>query len=365
MSSIASAPLNRPISETVLAMRHIQHIHFIGIGGAGMGGIAEVLLNQGYTVSGSDLQASAMTERLASCGATIYIGHAASHVEKANVVVVSTAVPADNVEVLAAHKLHIPVVPRAEMLAELMRFRYGIAIAGTHGKTTTTSLVSSIFAQAGLDPTFVIGGRLNSAGTNAKLGAGYYLIAEADESDASFLYLQPMVAVVTNIDRDHMGTYADDFSRLTQTFIDFLHRVPFYGVVILCLDDPVVESIASNIHRPRITYGFHPDADIHVVEYTQTQAQSHFKAVYPKLNKTYEFTLNLPGKHNVRNALAAIAVAEGEGISADNMKNVFANFAGVGRRFQMTHNIRTQAGEVMLIVFIKILRFLCKPFPFL
>ncbi|MGB1191725.1 MAG: UDP-N-acetylmuramate--L-alanine ligase, partial [Pseudomonadales bacterium] len=257
-------------------MRRIEQIHFVGIGGAGMCGIAEVLLNQGYRVSGSDVQASRTTQRLAELGVEIFIGHAVENIKAANVVVVSTAISEANIELCAAKDAHLPIVPRAEMLAELMRYRHGIAVAGTHGKTTTTSLIASIFGEAGLGPTFVIGGLLNSANANAQLGNGRYLIAEADESDASFLHLQPMVSVVTNIDSDHMSTYGGDFSKLTATFVDFVHNLPFYGLVVVCIDDENIKNLLADFHRPVITYGFDAEADYRISDYHCEGLKAHF-----------------------------------------------------------------------------------------
>ncbi len=314
-------------------MRRVKRIHFIGIGGAGMAGIAEVLLNQGYCVVGSDVAENANTQRLAAIGAELFIGHRAVNVEGADVVVVSSAIKPDNVELDAAQQQRIPIVRRAEMLAELMRFRHGIAVAGTHGKTTTTSLVASVFAQAERDPTFVIGGLLNSAGSNARLGSSKYLIAEADESDASFLHLQPMVAVVTNIEADHMDTYGGDFSRLLDTYVDFLHNLPFYGLAVMCIDDPAVRELIPRVGRQAITYGFSEDADVRAVDYHQHQGQSHFKVLrdgHAPLN----VSLNLPGRHNVLNALAAVAVASDEGIEDDAIQRALNKFEGIGRRFE-------------------------------
>ena len=290
-------------------MRRIKRIHFVGIGGSGMGGIAEVLINLGYEVSGSDLKPNVVTQRLVLAGAHVSIGHAAEQVTGANVVVVSSAVNENNPEVLSARAQRIPVVPRAEMLAELMRFRYGIAVAGTHGKTTTTSLVASLLAEGGLDPTFVIGGRLNSAGAHARLGASQYLVAEADESDASFLYLQPVLAIVTNIDADHMETYGGDFSRLRATFLEFLHHLPFYGLAVMCIDDPVVRAALAEVTRPVLTYGLTDTADIYATDLRRDRMRTHF-SVHRGDQPALSVELNLPGRHNVLNALAAIAVAQ-------------------------------------------------------
>lgn len=318
-------------------MKHaIRHIHFVGIGGAGMSGIAEVLHNLGYTISGSDLSDSAVLQRLRGMGITAYVGHAASHLAQADALVTSTAVQPDNPEVLAAREKKIPVVPRALMLAELMRLKQGIAIAGTHGKTTTTSLVASVLAEAGLDPTFVIGGKLNSAGANAKLGSGDYIVVEADESDASFLNLLPIMAVVTNIDADHMETYGHDFGRLKQAFVDFLHRMPFYGVAILCTDDPAVRSIVPEMACPITSYGFGEDAQVRALNVRAVGQQMHFTAqrrngvTLPDL----EVVLNLAGQHNVLNALSAIAVAVELNVPDAALLKALAEFKGVGRRFQ-------------------------------
>ena len=288
-------------------MRRIHIIHFVGIGGSGMGGIAEVLLNLGYEVQGSDLRSNSVTERLGRLGARIFLGHAAEHLGKADVVVVSSAVDRANPELAAALANRMPVVPRAEMLGELMRFRYSIAVAGTHGKTTTTSLVASILAEGGLDPTFVIGGRLKSADSNARLGAGRYLVAEADESDASFMHLQPMIAVVTNIDNDHLGTHQGDFARLKASFVDFLHNLPFYGLAVLCTDDAEVRGIVAGVARPIVTYGFAEGADLRAVEVRGAGLKTHFSALRVGL-PPLKLTINLPGRHNVLNSLAAVAV---------------------------------------------------------
>ena len=329
-------------------MKHaIRNIHFIGIGGSGMSGIAEVLLNLGYQVSGSDLSDSATLRRLASLGIVTHVGHEAGNVKDADAVVTSTAVKADNPEVLAARERHIPIVPRAVMLAELMRLKQGVAIAGTHGKTTTTSLVASVLAEAGLDPTFVIGGRLNSAGANAKLGTGDYIVVEADESDASFLNLLPVMAVVTNIDADHMETYGHDFGRLKLAFVDFLHRMPFYGTAIVCSDDPGVQSIVQEIARPVTTYGFNEGAQVRAVDVHAHQGQMHFTVrrrddiTLPDM----QVVLNLAGEHNVRNALAAIAVAVELNIPDEAVLRALANFKGVGRRFQRYGDVKTADGQ--------------------
>ncbi len=329
------------------AMGRVRRIHFVGIGGVGMSGIAEVLLNLGYEVTGSDLRVSAATERLAAQGARIWIGHDAKHVESADAVVVSSAIDPANAELLAAKKARIPVVPRAEMLAELMRFRFGIAVAGTHGKTTTTSLVASLLAEGGLDPTFVIGGRLNSAASNARLGGGRYLVAEADESDASFLFLQPMMAVVTNIDADHMGTYDGDFARLRNAFIEFLHHVPFYGLVVLCIDDPVVRAIVPEVTRPVRTYGMSEDADLRAVDVRQQGTRTHFTLVSG--SDRHELALNLPGRHNVLNALAAIAIARELGVDYAVIARALRDFQGIGRRFQLHGELEIGAKRVLLV----------------
>lgn len=318
-------------------MKHaIRHIHFVGVGGAGMSGIAEVLLNLGYQISGSDLADSATLRRLAGLGIATHVGHDAAHIAGADAVVTSTAVKADNPEVVAAREKKIPVVPRALMLAELMRLKQGIAIAGTHGKTTTTSLAASVLAAAGLDPTFVIGGRLNSAGTNARLGSGDYIVVEADESDASFLNLLPIMAVVTNIDADHMETYGHDFARLKGAFVDFLHRMPFYGVAILCTDDAAVREIVTQVSCPVTSYGFNEEAQVRAVDVRAEGGQMHF-TVQRRNGVTLPdlpITLNLPGEHNVRNALSVIAMAVELNIPDEAVQRGLADFKGVGRRFQ-------------------------------
>ena len=335
-------------------MKHaIRHIHFIGVGGSGMSGIAEVLFNLGYTISGSDLSDSSTLKRLAALGIQTHVGHSAENVQSADAVVTSTAVKSDNPEVLVARARHIPVVPRAVMLAELMRMKQGVAIAGTHGKTTTTSLVASVLAEGGLDPTFVIGGRLNSAGTNAKLGTGEYIVVEADESDASFLNLLPVMAVVTNIDADHMETYGHDFEKLKSAFVEFLHRMPFYGTAILCSDDPGVQSIVDQLARPVTTYGLEEGAQIRAVDVRADNGQMHFTVqrrngvVLPDL----PIVLNLPGLHNVLNALAAISVAVELGVEDAAIQRALAQFKGVGRRFQRYGDVKLlkQAGSFTLI----------------
>lgn len=320
-------------------MNRIRRIHFVGIGGTGMSGIAEVLLNLGYQVSGSDLGDNASTRRLASLGAKVYQGHAAENVSDAEVVVVSTAVNRSNVEVDLACRQKIPVISRAEMLAELMRFRYGIAVAGTHGKTTTTSLTASVLAEAGLDPTFVIGGRLNSVGTNAQLGQGSYLVAEADESDASFLYLQPMIAIVTNIDLDHMETYGGDYGRLKKTFVEFLHHVPFYGQAVLCVEDQGVREILPQISKPLKTYGFGPEADLRAVDIRADGMRSHYTVLRAGHDTPLDITLNLPGRHNILNSLSVIAVAGELGIGDETIQRALLGFKGIGRRFQINGEV--------------------------
>ncbi len=330
-------------------MHRIQRIHFVGIGGSGMGGIAEVLLNLGYSVQGTDLRRSAVTDRLVALGAEVTIGHAAEHITTANVVVVSSAVRADNPEVVAALAARIPVVQRAEMLAELMRFKSGIAVAGTHGKTTTTSLVASILAEGGEDPTFVIGGRLKSADSNARLGSGRYLVAEADESDASFLHLQPLAAIVTNIDNDHLSTHGGDFEKLKQSFIDFLHNLPFYGFAVLCLDDPQVKSVLPRIARPIVTYGIDEAADIRAVDIERHGLKSKFMVTRPSRETPLPITLSVPGRHNVLNALAAIGVATELGIADEAIQRALEQFSGIDRRLQVLGEIDTAAGRVTLI----------------
>ncbi len=330
-------------------MRKIQRVHFVGIGGAGMCGIAEVLLNLGYKISGSDIKQNTAIERLLKQGATVFIGQKASHVKDAEVVVVSTAIAEDNVEVVAAKEHRIPVIRRAEMLAEIMRFRHGIAIAGTHGKTTTTSLTASVLIEAGLDPTYVIGGKLTSAATNAKLGEGKYFVAEADESDASFLILQPMMAVVTNIDADHLETYDGDFERYKHSFIEFLHHLPFYGKAIICLDDQENKNIMGEISRPVITYGIDSDADVKATNIRCNGMQCHFELSLPGIESKTEITLNMPGKHNVLNSLAAITVAHCLGVDTSAMQKALQTFDGIGRRMQQYGEIETAKGHVLLV----------------
>jgi UDP-N-acetylmuramate--alanine ligase len=331
-------------------MKHkVKHIHFVGIGGSGMSGIAEVLLNLGYIISGSDLSSNAASQRLATLGATIYTGHDAANIGDADAVVTSTAVKADNPEVIAARAKHIPIVPRAMMLAELMRLKSGIAIAGTHGKTTTTSLVASILAQGGLDPTFVIGGRLNSAGANARLGSGDFIVVEADESDASFLNLLPVIEVITNIDADHMETYGHDLGRLKQAFIDFTNRLPFYGVAVLCIDDANVREIMESVSKPVVTYGFHEDAEVRAVDARAVAGKMEFTVIqkdYPALN----VSLNQPGMHNVQNACAAIAIARELGVSDEAIAIALNEFHGVGRRFTRYGDIPLPVGGSFTLV---------------
>jgi len=325
----------------------IQHVHFVGIGGVGMCGIAEVLHNLSFQVSGSDLRESPNTERLRALGVRVGIGHDAKLVKGADVVVVSSAVDETNPEIVAARAGKIPVIPRAEMLGELMRLQRGIAVAGTHGKTTTTSLAASCLAEGGLDPTFVIGGRLNSIGTHARLGRGQYLVAEADESDASFLNLFPFMAIVTNIDADHMDTYGGDFERLKDAFLSFLHNLPFYGLAVLCVDDPVVRAIAARVHKPVLTYGFAADADLRADDIRADGLKMHFTAV--RGTKRTAVTLSHPGRHNVLNALAAIAVAQELGVADDAIVRALANFSGIGRRFQLNGRVALNGGDVILI----------------
>jgi len=330
-------------------MKHkVKRIHFVGIGGSGMSGIAEVLINLGYQVSGSDLAANAATERLAGLGAKVVSGHCAQNVASADAVVVSSAVKPDNPEVVAARTRRIPVVPRALMLAELMRFKQGIAVAGTHGKTTTTSLIASVLAEGGLDPTFVIGGRLNAVGSNARLGAGDFIVVEADESDASFLHLQPVVAVVTNIDADHMETYQHDFARLKQAFVGFLQNLPFYGSAILCSDDANVREIMPFVSKPLVTYGLREDAMVRAADIVSGE-RMRFKA-FREGAAALDITLNLPGRHNVQNALAAIAVATELGVADAAIRKALAEFHGVGRRFQRCGEIPLQGGGSFTLV---------------
>jgi UDP-N-acetylmuramate--alanine ligase len=327
----------------------IRTIHFVGIGGAGMAGIAEVLINLGYSVSGTDLKLTSVTDRLRSLGARVEEGHAAEHLEAADVVVVSSAVAPDNPEIVAAHTRRIPVVRRAEMLAELMRFRYGIAIAGTHGKTTTTSLIASVLAEAGLDPTFVIGGRLASANANAKLGLGQYLVAEADESDASFLHLQPMIAVVTNIDADHLGSYENDLGRLKQGFLEFLHNLPFYGLAVMCGDDTSTRELIPALGRRVVSYGFGERADVRALNVEKDGLRTRFKVEFTARAAPLSVELNLPGNHNVLNSLAAVAVAAELEIPDAPLLKALAEFSGVDRRLQVHGTVKTAAGRVTFV----------------
>lgn len=337
-------------------MRRVKRIHFIGIGGTGMCGIAEVLLNLSYQITGSDMKAGSSTQRLEKLGATVFIGHLAENIHGADVVVVSSAVRESNPEIIAARAARVPIVRRAEMLAELMRYRHGIAIAGTHGKTTTTTMIATVFAEAELDPTFVIGGLVNSAGSNAKLGESRYLIAEADESDASFLHLQPLVSVVTNIEADHMDTYGGDFSVLKKTFVEFLHNLPFYGIAVLCIDDPVIREMIPSIARSVITYGFSDDADFRISDWQKNGMQSTFR-VTKQLSgetkqhsaETFDIELHLPGKHNVLNATAALAVANDEGIANEKIIAGLARYQGVGRRFQIYGDLLVAGGTATLV----------------
>ena len=340
----------KPKVYQIPEMRRIRRIHFIGIGGAGMSGIAEVLLNMGYDISGSDIRVSSTTQHLEAKGVKVFIGHSQDNVLGADVIVNSTAVKAHNPELLAAKQHRIPVVRRAEMLGELMRYRHGIAIAGTHGKTTTTSLMASVLAADGLDPTFVIGGLLNSAGSNAKLGESRYFVAEADESDATFLHLQPMVSVVTNIDADHMDTYGGDFSVLKKTFVEFLHNLPFYGVAVVCGDDPVVCELLPQISRAVITYGMTDQCDVRAINIRQEKMTTSFDVVRAGHEVNLPVTVNMPGEHNVLNALAVIAVATDEGVSDSAIQEGLAGFQGVGRRFQVIGNVPVgETGSAMLV----------------
>ena len=337
------------ISPTVKSqMRRVRGMHFIGIGGVGMGGIAEVMHHLGFKVSGSDLGSNPLTQRLASLGVTVQQGHEAAHVEDVDVVVVSTAVPQDNPELVRARELHIPVVRRAEMLAELMRFQQGIAVAGTHGKTTTTSLVASLLTEGRLDPTYVIGGRLNSSSANAYLGQSDWLVAEADESDASFLHLQPMIAIVTNIDADHLSTYDGDFQKLKQTFVEFLLNLPFYGLAIMCLDDEHIREVLPDVARPVRTYGISEDADVRAVNIRQLGLEMHFDVHFKSGVLIEQVVLNMPGHHNVLNALAAIAVANELGVSETDIKTALSGFAGVGRRAQAAGVLHFEKGTARL-----------------
>ena len=337
------------VDSQINNMRHVRRVHFVGIGGAGMSGIAEVLLNQGYHVSGSDIALTDVTTRLANMGAKIYNYHSGDHVNDNDVVVVSSAVDSNNPEVSQAHDLRLPVISRAEMLGELMRFRYGIAIAGTHGKTTTTSFITGIFEAEELDPTFVIGGILNSSGTNARLGSGKYLIAEADESDASFLELEPMSAVITNIDADHLGSYNQNFNELCHAFLSFLKKLPFYGVAVLCIDDPNVKALLPEISRPTVTYGFDRTADFRITDLTTEGDRWGFSVQRPNGLVAISVTLSLPGRHNVLNAAAAIAIATEENISDSSIIKGLTEFSGVGRRFEIHRGAKVGATSITLV----------------
>ncbi|MFD1805392.1 UDP-N-acetylmuramate--L-alanine ligase [Pasteurella oralis] len=348
MRSKCGKEFQQRVRDVIPEMRRVRQIHFVGIGGAGMGGIAEVLLNEGYFVTGSDIMESAVTNRLISLGAKIYFSHAAENIDGASVVVVSSAIKPDNLEVVAAQEKRIPVIQRAQMLAEIMRFRHGIAIAGTHGKTTTTAMISMIYAQAGLDPTFVNGGLVKSAGTNAHLGCSRYLIAEADESDASFLHLQPMVSVVTNIEPDHMETYHGSFEEMKQTYVNFLHNLPFYGLAVLCADDDVLTELTPKVGRQVITYGFAEKADYRIEDYQQTGFQGHYTVITPT-GERIDVLLNVPGRHNALNATAALAVAKEEGIANEAILAALADFQGAGRRFDQLGQFIRPNGKVMLV----------------
>jgi UDP-N-acetylmuramate--alanine ligase len=330
-------------------MRRIRNIHFIGIGGAGMSGIAEVFHNLSYHITGSDIAENAMVRHLRDLGIEVAIGHRGENVANAHVVVISTAIDDHNPEIEAARDLRIPVVRRAEMLAELMRFRRGIAVAGTHGKTTTTSLVASVLARGNIDPTYVIGGKLISSGSHARLGLSDYLVAEADESDASFLYLQPMMSIVTNIDKDHLSTYEGDFERLKQTFVEFLHHLPFYGLAVLCVDDPVVREIMSQVARPLLTYGESEDADVHITNIVAAGAKTCFSVVLPDQPEALDIELNLTGRHNVLNATAAISIAWELGVSRQAISESLAEFSGIGRRCQISTGLQVANGSIMHI----------------
>lgn len=327
----------------------VRRIFMVGIGGSGMSGIAEVLARLGYAVAGSDVHEGSVVARLRSLGITVFIGHRASNIEDADVLVVSSAIDETNPELMAAREQRIPVVPRAEMLAELMRYRYGIAVAGTHGKTTTTSLIASVFGEAGEDPTFVIGGLLNKAGTNAQLGAGRYLVVEADESDASFLHLLPMISVVTNVEADHMDHYGGEYANYEHAFIEFLHNLPFYGLAILCIDDPGVRALLPQVTRQVKTYGVHPDADFKVSDVRSLGMQTQFTVSRPDDQSDLEITLNMPGHHNALNAAAAIAVASELEIPDDAIRQGLHTFAGVGRRFSALGDVSWQSGSALLL----------------
>lgn len=331
------------------ATRRIKQVHFVGIGGSGMGGIAEVMVNLGYKVCGSDMQENVMTRKLSELGATVFDKHEASNVDGADVVVMSSAVKEENPEVVAAREQRIPIVPRAEMLAELMRFRYGIAIAGTHGKTTTTSLVASILATANMDPTFIVGGRVNSFASHSKLGAGRYLVAEADESDASFLHLQPIMSVVTNIDSDHLSAYDGDFNNLQDAFLEFIHHLPFYGMTVLCIEDETIKALLPKIYRPYLTYGFGKEADYQITNVVMSGAQTKFELQRPDNQPAIEFVLNLPGVHNVQNAVAAAVVALQLDVAEEFIQEAFENFQGIARRFQIYPDISIDGKSILLV----------------
>ncbi|WP_373510745.1 UDP-N-acetylmuramate--L-alanine ligase [Thiocapsa sp.] len=341
--------MNAHLQHTAARMGRVRRLHFVGIGGSGMSGIAELMTNLGYEVAGSDLRESDATRRLEGLGVEIFVGHRAEQVADADAVVVSSAIDESNPEIQGARAGRIPIVRRAEMLAELMRFYYGVAVAGTHGKTTTTSLVASILAEGGLDPTFVIGGRLNSAGANAKLGTTKYLVAEADESDASFLYLQPMISIVTNIDADHMRTYGNDFNRLRSTFMEFLHHLPFYGLAVLCIDDDEIRALVEAVPRPVRTYGTRPEADVRAIDIRQDGMRTRFLVTARDLESPLEIDLNLPGRHNVLNALAAISVALELGVEEEAIARAMSRFEGVGRRF-MISELTDMRGRRLLLV---------------
>jgi UDP-N-acetylmuramate--alanine ligase len=341
--------MKRIPSYQPMRMGHVKHIHFVGIGGVGMCGIAEVLFNEGYHISGSDASESKYIAHLRKLGIRVYIGHQAKHIENADVLVVSSAIPDENPEVIAAKEKQIPIIPRAAMLAELMRFRHGIAIAGTHGKTTTTSLVTSILTEGGLDPSYVIGGKLNSSGTNAQLGHSPYFVAEADESDASFLFLKPMMAVVTNIDADHLQTYGDSFDVLRNTFVEFLHHLPFYGLAVVCGDDPEVSKIIPEIARPFRIYGFNEHSHYRATNWQQDGLKSSFTVTRPSPFLPLNIEFNYPGRHNVLNALAAIAIATELGVSDEAILSALKKFEGVGRRFQLLGECAFHSGKALLI----------------
>lgn len=334
--------------KIIPAMRRIGNIHFVGIGGAGMGGIAEVLQNECYQISGSDIQPNAVTDLLTQNGAVITFEHRAENVQNADVVVISSAIKEDNIEVITAKERHIPVIQRAQMLAEIMRFRHGLAVAGTHGKTTTTAMLATIYATAGLDPTFVNGGLVKSLGTNAYLGKSRYLIAEADESDASFLHLQPMVSIVTNIEPDHMDTYHGDFEEMKQTYVNFLHNLPFYGLAVLCADDQELMSLREKIGRPIVTYGFDENADYRIQHYRQNAFRGEFEVLMPN-GEILEITLNVPGRHNALNATAALACAKEEGIEDEQIQLGLLNFQGAGRRFDQLGEFLVNNKKVMMV----------------